>query len=273
VAYDTLNKAAQLLAQSSRTFYFLVSTKPSAADLQGGERDYEKAIVTFDSWARALLSVMLPAARKRVCTACWRVLQGVLTILERSSKASVQPSDVGLVEEAVRALATLEVSGAGACKQALQNASRLVADALRELRESVDEALAEAADEEGNAFEDEATVLTDSAVTTPLIALLQGTLDSLALATTTALDQAAPDLALNPLITCAQAMAAQVDTLVSACDDEELEAVLEHAAALGKLLGKLHSVLADQCALKEHEGRKALETSIEFSRASLRSLG
>ena len=68
-------------------------------------------------------------------------------------------------------------------------------------------------------------------------------------------------------------MAAQVDTLVSACDDEELEAVLEHAAALGKLLGKLHSVLADQCALKEHEGRKALETNIEFNRASLRSLG
>ena len=273
VAFDTLNKAAQLLAQSSRTFYFLVSTKPSAADLQGGERDYEKAIVTFDSWARALLSVMLPAARKRVCTACWRVLQGVLTIIERSSKASVQPSDVGLVEEAVSALATLEVSGAGACKQALQNASRLVADALRELRESVDEALAEAADEEGSAFEDEATVLTDSAVTTPLIALVQGTLDSLALATSTALDQAASELALNPLITCAQAMAAQVDTLVSACDDEELEAVLEHASSLGKLLSKLHSVLADQCALKEHEGRKVLEASIEFSRASLRSFG
>jgi hypothetical protein len=69
----------------------------------------------------------------------------VLTILERSSKASVQPSDVGLVEEAVRALATLEVSGAGACKQALQNASRLVADALRdggfEVMALVDESL------------------------------------------------------------------------------------------------------------------------------------
>ena len=49
--------------------------------------------------------------------------------------------------------------------------------------------------------------------------------------------------------------------------------MLEHASSLGKLLSKLHSVLADQCALKEHEGRKVLEASIEFSRASLRSLG
>ncbi len=268
VAFESLSSSAQVLAQASRTFYLLVSMDPSAADLQGGERDYEKAICTFDSWARALLSVVLPAARKRVGTACWRVLQGVLTVLQRG--ASLQATDVGPVEEAVSALASLEVSGAASCKRALRDSSSLVADALRELRESIDEELAEVA--EAGADEDEPALLTNAAVTTPLIALLQGTVDSLDLSASTAVDQAEADVALNVLITCAQAVAAQVDTLVCACDDEELDGVQEHAASLARLLGKLHSVLAAKCGLKEHEGRKRLEASIESSNATLRAL-
>merc|ERR1712146_442153 len=104
----------------------------------GGERDFYKTLALYDSWARALLSVILPVARKPVGTACCAVLQAVITLTTRASTPDLlQASDVGHLQEAVAALKTLETSGAACCKRIVRDNKAMMADALRELRESI----------------------------------------------------------------------------------------------------------------------------------------
>ena len=114
VAYDSLGKAAQNLAQASRSYYLLCQSEPTTDHLSGGERDFEKAIDMYDSWVRALLSVVLPACRKKIGSACVLVLSSTAALAARTAKSpsSVKASDMGPLDAAVSAIEKLEVSGA-----------------------------------------------------------------------------------------------------------------------------------------------------------------
>ena len=271
-AHESLTKAGALLAQAVRTFYMLLQSDPVHSHVEGGERDLEKAVVTYDSWARALLSVVLPAARKSVGAACCMVLHGVVTFTERAkTPASLRAADVGPVEDAVKKLSELETSGGACTRRMLRESRSIIADALRELGESIAEVRDEAAGDDDDDDDDEPSLLANPAVASALEALLRGTVSSLDLAVA-AVERPQATAVLTMLITCARAASTQVDTLVCAADEEDdLDVVRGHAASLSRVMLKLHQTLA-KCALDDDAGRAAVQAGIEGASAALRDV-
>lgn len=281
VAHEKLVTAGKLLAQAGRVFYFLLQSSPSGEDIQGGERDLEKAIVVYDSWARTLMSVVLPVARKEIGNACCLVLKSVMVLTARTSKPStVQSSDCGPLEEAVESLASLEVSGVGCCKKVLKQNAALIDDALRELRDSIAEAnqssernpaiVDDDPDEDDEDDADGNALLEDASVAAPLESLVCAALDSFELARRVSAEANA-EIALTMLITCAQAASSEVDNLVCAADEEDGDGVRQHARSLARLLLKLHQVLSMHCGVGEDAQRVKLEAAVRRASDALQT--
>ena len=214
--HETLCKAGLALAQQARAFFFLMQDKPSEAHLEGCARDLEKAIELYDSWVGTLFSVVLPAVRKVVGGPCCLVLQATAVLVNKANSGTeVTAPDVGRLQEAVDALPKLQTSASATAGRLMRESARLAADALRELRESIEEARADGAieeeedDEEAAAAaeeEEEEELLGQASVAKPLERLIGAAGATLEVAADEAVgDASAADAVLTILITCAQA--------------------------------------------------------------------
>ena len=281
VAAEQLRTASEALCQAARLLYILMmGGAPSDAELTSCVRDLEKAAASYDSWARVVLACCLPAARRAIGPPCCQVLQCVCTFLTRAQSGPLQASDVGPIQEATASLASLETSPKACCRRLLQESGRLVADALRELRESIAEAQAEARgdgaqvgddDDDDDDDDDEPALLARVAISAPLTRLLECVDGSIRLAEERGVERAEADVTLTMLITCGAASSEQVDTLVCAADDDDVDALREHASSLARLIKKINEVLSKRCGLDDDAARAKLDADAAAALDELRA--
>lgn len=247
-AHASLCSAGTALAQQARTFFILMQHAPSASDIEGCAREFTSAIDMYDSWAGALLSIVLPAVRKSIGAPLNLVLQTTAGFVGKFVQGTgAVASDAGMIQEAVDALPKLETSAITATVRMLQQSGRLVADALRELKESIAEASGDGTEEEDDAMdedEDESELLASAAVAEPLVRLVAAGGTSLDVAANDALGggadagdgAAGPDAAVLTMITtCAQAAATCVDSTVASAMEDDEAGLAAQAASLGKV--------------------------------------
>ena len=286
VAHENLGKAGKSLCQAARALYFLLQDGPPPADqLAGCARDLEAAAALYDSWARALFAVVLPAVRKSIGPACCQVLHSTVTLVAAAHAGSLQPSDMGPMESACAMIEALETSASACCLRLVRESGQMVADALRELHESIAEAVASngSGDEDDDddddeekmpaVGEDEEMLLSRPALSRPLTRLVVAMDSTLRLVDTSgAVYVADSDKALGMLITCAQLASERVDALVGAADEDDVDTLVEHGTSLAKLAAKTHQVLAANCAgLRELPERVALEAEPGAALEALRA--
>jgi len=273
-AQSNMLKAGSALVQAGRTFYFLATTGPSAADALACTRDFEKAVMVFTSWVKGLLSVSGAAVRKLLGPACARVIVRASDLTLRASTSKVQAADVGQLQSAVEALEKLPYTTEAAASQMLRESEALVKDARREVDEAIDEADSGGGGSDGDDDDDDDNdddddgpgLLSRSEVSRPLRQLLtvSTVLISISrgrgLAGCTGASEAAAaadgdrkqldgDVLAAMLVACAQAIANGVDSTVCAAHDDDLTSLTSYALSLGKVLTKLSSLLGQQCRL------------------------
>lgn len=281
-AHETLGRAASALAQQARTCFFLVDGGPSAADLAGGLRDLERAATVCYSWAAKLFEVVPPAVRRLSGPPCALVLNAAAGVAARAESRQLTPADVAKVERAAEALAALDVSASAACARLLRTSHGLVADALRELRQAVAPASGGGGgdpddsdgggDGSGDDEDDEVELLGCAPVAAPLVRLVACAAETIELAAAAGVESApagANDAAAGLLTMCGETTSVQVDALACAAYDDDAAALAKYAGSVGKLLGKLRSVLGQKYGLADDGRLGALGAEAEASAAAL----
>ena len=256
-------------AQAARALHFLLQGAPSAATAVPCVVDFEKAALAYHSWARGLLAAVGPAARKLSTRPCAEVLQVAAQLAVKAAAAELAPPDVGQLERSVAALDSLPLSSHAAAAVLLPQCSLLVADAATELARAVDEAAEGGGDfgeDDGDDDDDDDDdeLVAQPALTALLLALIRGAAAVLrcaerGLQAVAARDGSGGDdsKVAAALAAAADASSAQVDSLVCAVYEEARPAVGSYAASLGKLLAKVHQLLADKCGLADDAERAA----------------
>jgi hypothetical protein len=269
-AHASLCRAGEALAQQARNLHFLLQDGTTAEHAQGVARDLQKAVEMYDSWAGTLLSVAMAPVRKATGTPCALVLQTVSGLVSKAVVGHAQASDVGRVQETVDALKSLQMSGAATTAKLLRESAKLVLDAAREVREAAAEAkegggsgaYAFGDDVDGGGGDDddddEDELLADEAVSAPLEQLVSATAEALLAAAADGVSSAS-DATLSMLITCGQTASTVVDSTVASAHEDDVGSVRKNAASLGKVVAKLHTVLAQRCGMEQHARRRELE--------------
>ena len=273
------------VAQAARALHFLLQGAPSAATAVPCVVDFEKAALAYHSWARGLLAAVGPAARKLSTRPCAEVLQVAAQLAVKAAAAELAPPDVGQLERSVAALDSLPLSSHAAAAVLLPQCSLLVADAATELARAVDEAAEGGGDfgeddgdddDDDDDDDDEPELVAQPALTAPLLALIRGAAAVLrcaerGLQAVAARDGSGGDdsKVAAALAAAADASSAQVDSLVCAVYEEARPAVGSYAASLGKLLAKVHQLLADKCGLADDAERAAAHAELEASLAGV----
>ena len=270
------------VAQAARALHFLLQGAPSAATAVPCVVDFEKAALAYHSWARGLLAAVGPAARKLSTRPCAEVLQVAAQLAVKAAAAELAPPDVGQLERSVAALDSLPLSSHAAAAVLLPQCSLLVADAATELARAVDEAAEGGGDfgeddgDDDDDDDDEPELVAQPALTAPLLALIRGAAAVLrcaerGLQAVAARDSSGGDdsKVAAALAAAADASSAQVDSLVCAVYEEARPAVGSYAASLGKLLAKVHQLLADKCGLADDAERAGAHAELEASLAGV----
>ena len=115
--------------------------EPSASEAASCVSDLEEAACVYTAWAAQLLTAAGPAERTLARPPLCQPLQCTLQIVKRArSPDSMLASDVAQLESVVGALKGLAMSGSAAAVRSLSLNEQLVRDAIRELKEAIEEA-------------------------------------------------------------------------------------------------------------------------------------
>lgn len=254
-AADTLGKAslaARAMVQQMRATFFLeVMDAPQSEALQC-IADLEKAAALYVSWAKALLAAVSPSVRKVVKAPCTRVVSSLKQLLDKAAVCTLKAKDLSQLEHASDALEKLPVRGTDAARGVLLKSEELLADALDEAIKSIAEAQEEEEpeDEGGEDGEDEEQELWGQPLfSTPTRSVLEAAGALLRIARDAGLTGCSEDKVAGMLGTCAQAASAQADALMVAMHEDDEAGVGSYAASVGKVISKLHQLLAERCGM------------------------
>ena len=261
-AADTLSKAliaARALVQQTRATYFLeVMDAPQSEALQCIV-DVEKAAEVYVSWARALLATVAPSVRKVVKAPCTRVVSTLKHILDKAAARTLKAQDLSQLEHATEALEKLPVRGTDAASGVLLKSEQLLADALDEAIKSIAEAQEGDPDEDDDAEQDEdeeQELWGQSLFSGPTRAVLEAAVELVRIAREAGLAGCTEDKVAGMLGTCAQAASAQVDALMVAMHEDDEAGVGSYAQSVGKVIAKLHELLAQRCGMADDKPLK-----------------
>lgn len=133
--HEQLLQAARLLAQQSRTYYLLMTGKPSVADASGCTRELVHYALQYHTCARNLIAACPTSRSKRLSGPCFLPLQSVRSVLSAGGALRLRASEVGLVEEAINHLDQLPVAAGAAAAQRMRENAETIADARQELKQ------------------------------------------------------------------------------------------------------------------------------------------
>eukprot|EP00965_Chrysotila_dentata_P081329 2685721-Pleurochrysis_carterae.AAC.1 len=280
-AHENLLMASQSLAQAARTFHFVINMEPTEEEASSCTADLEEAACIYASWAVNFLGATGPAERYMARILCQEPLSNTLKLLTKVQRQeAIAVSDVVQVDACTEKLRGLAIDGRVAAARALLQNENLVRDSIRELQDCVDDAVQATAgggsacssfrngvnfrgsdsdDDETDDLDDgdeveliaEGTMLPRAGPLFPLraaVALTAPLLDALDAAAelmnigTEAAHGASSKIA-GLLVTCAKALSAQVDNLVSAVHMDDAEAVQQYCTSLNRLLGAAYHLV------------------------------
>ena len=256
-AADTLGKvllAARALVQQTRATYFLEVMDAPQSEALACIADVEKAAALYVSWAKALLATVAPSVRKVAKAPCTRVVSTLKQLLDKAASRTLKAPDLALLEHASDALEKLPVRGTDAARGVLLKSEQLLADALDEAIKSIAEAQEGDPNEDGDEDEDEdeeQELWGQPLFSGPTRTVLEAAGALLRIARDAGLAGCAEDKVAGMLGTCAQAASAQADALMVAMHEDDEAGVGSYAASVGKVVGKLHELLAQRCGLAD----------------------
>ena len=251
-----------------------------------------KTVDTYDSWSAQLLQAALPVVRKAIGTPCAKVLAALSGMVQKAAATKkTAPADVGMVQDAVGALRSLEVESITVAIRLLGESERLVRDAEREIQESIAEAkpatdAATSGDENGKSGdgdgelseddEDMSGLMAVDMIAKPLVELVGLCVQTIEVSKQVVASWTAQhDAVLHTLITCAQAASTCIDSATCSAYEAEPKALMGHAASLSKVLCKVVEVLRQRCGvIQGHAAADRLATiekSVESNFAALKA--